>query len=421
MKRYFEQRPALAWALYDWANSAFATTVLAGFFPTFFRQYWSAGAESTVTTFRLGIANGIAGFVIAVLAPVLGAIADRGGKRVAFVTGWSLLGIAATAALYFVGQGQWAWAAAFFVLGTMGFNGGIVFYDALLLDVAKPAEYDRVSAFGYSLGYLGGGLLFAVNIAMVLKPAWFGLADAAAAVQLSFLTVAAWWLVFMLPLSVAVREAPGPVTGLRASIAAGLAEIAATARRARTLRPLFMFLVSYWLYIDAVNTVIKMAIDYGMALGLDTGALLTALLITQFVGFPAALLFGRIGERIGPKPGILITLLVYLAVTVWAYFLDSTVEFFAMAVVVGLVQGGVQSLSRSYFGRLVPPGKSAEFFGLYNMVGKFGTVVGPVLVGGVAWVTGSSRASILSLAVLFIGGALLLLRVRDVGPERRAA
>jgi len=421
VKRYFEQRPALAWALYDWANSAFATTVLAGFFPTFFRQYWSAGAESTVTTFRLGIANGIAGFVIAVLAPVLGAIADRGGKRVAFVTGWSLLGIAATAALYFVGQGQWAWAAAFFVLGTMGFNGGIVFYDALLLDVAKPAEYDRVSAFGYSLGYLGGGLLFAVNIAMVLKPAWFGLADAAAAVQLSFLTVAAWWLVFMLPLSVAVREAPGPVTGLRASIAAGLAEIAATARRARTLRPLFMFLVSYWLYIDAVNTVIKMAIDYGMALGLDTGALLTALLITQFVGFPAALLFGRIGERIGPKPGILITLLVYLAVTVWAYFLDSTVEFFAMAVVVGLVQGGVQSLSRSYFGRLVPPGKSAEFFGLYNMVGKFGTVVGPVLVGGVAWVTGSSRASILSLAVLFIGGALLLLRVRDVGPERRAA
>jgi len=421
VKRYFEQRPALAWALYDWANSAFATTVLAGFFPTFFRQYWSAGAESTVTTFRLGIANGIAGFVIAVLAPVLGAIADRGGKRVAFVTGWSLLGIAATAALYFVGQGQWAWAAAFFVLGTMGFNGGIVFYDALLLDVAKPAEYDRVSAFGYSLGYLGGGLLFAVNIAMVLKPAWFGLADAAAAVQLSFLTVAAWWLVFMLPLSVAVREAPGPVTGLRASIAAGLAEIAATARRARTLRPLFMFLVSYWLYIDAVNTVIKMAIDYGMALGLDTGALLTALLITQFVGFPAALLFGRIGERIGPKPGILITLLVYLAVTVWAYFLDSTVEFFAMAVVVGLVQGGVQSLSRSYFGRLVPPGKSAEFFGLYNMVGKFGTVVGPVLVGGVAWVTGSTRASILSLAVLFIGGALLLLRVRDVGPERRAA
>jgi UMF1 family MFS transporter len=348
---------------------------------------------------------------------VLGAIADRGGKRVAFVTAWSLLGIAATAALYFVGQGQWAWAAAFFVLGTMGFNGGIVFYDALLLDVAKPSDYDRVSAFGYSMGYLGGGLLFAVNIAMVLKPAWFGLADAAAAVQLSFLTVALWWLVFMLPLSLTVREAPGVVTGLRASVSAGLREIAATVRHARTLRPLFVFLVSYWLYIDAVNTVIKMAIDYGMALGLDTGALLTALLITQFVGFPAAIAFGRIGERIGPRPGILITLAVYLGVTVWAYFLRSAAEFFAMAVVVGLVQGGVQSLSRSYFGRLVPPGKSAEFFGLYNMVGKFGTVIGPVLVGGVAWATGSSRLSILSLAVLFIAGGLLLLRVRDVRPE----
>ncbi len=216
MKRFFEKRPALAWAFYDWANSAFAVTVLAGFFPTFFRQYWSAGAESTVTTFRLGIANGIAGFIIAVLAPILGAIADRGGKRVAFVTGWSLLGIAATAALYFVGKGEWAWAAAFFVLGTMGFNGGIVFYDSLLLDVARPKDYDRVSAFGYALGYLGGGLLFAINIAMVLKPAAFGLPDAATAVQLSFLTVAVWWLVFMLPLSLTVREAPGTSLGLRA-------------------------------------------------------------------------------------------------------------------------------------------------------------------------------------------------------------
>jgi UMF1 family MFS transporter len=256
---------------------------------------------------------------------------------------------------------------------------------------------------------------------MVLKPAWFGLPDAAAAVQLSFLTVAAWWLVFMLPLTFTVREAPGPVSGIAASVSAGLREIGATIRHARELRPLFVFLVSYWLYIDAVNTVIKMAIDYGMALGLDTGSLLTALLITQFVGFPAALVFGRIGERIGPRPGILITLAVYLAVTVWAYFLRSTAEFFAMAVVVGLVQGGVQSLSRSYFGRLVPKGKSAEFFGLYNMVGKFGTVVGPVLVGGVAWLTGSSRASILSLAVLFIAGGLLLLRVRDVRPESAGA
>jgi MFS transporter, UMF1 family len=413
VKRFFAARPALAWALYDWANSAFATTVMAGFFPTFFRQFWSAGPDATVATFRLGIANGIAGFLVAVLAPVLGAIADRGGARCRFVTAWSLLGIAATAGLYFVGQGQWAWAVVLFVIGTMGFNGGIVFYDALLLTVAKPADFDRVSAFGYALGYLGGGLLFAVNVLMVLKPGWFGLASAAQAVQVSFLTVAVWWLVFMLPLALYVREPPGSGEGVRAAVTAGLREIASTIRHARTLRPLFAFLIAYWLYIDAVNTIIKMAIDYGMAIGLDSSALLTALLVTQFVGFPAALVFGRIGTRLGAKTGILITLVVYVGVTVWGYFLDSAAEFYGMAIVVGLVQGGVQSLSRSYFGRLVPPGKSAEFFGLYNMVGKFGTVIGPLLVGGVAWVTGNSRLSILSLAVLFVAGGLLLLRVRE--------
>lgn len=419
MKRFFAARPAFAWALYDWANSAFATTVLAGFFPTFFRQFWSAGPDATLATFRLGIANGIAGFIVAALAPVLGAIADRGGARCRFVTAWSLLGIAATAGLYFVGQGEWAWAVVLFVIGTMGFNGGIVFYDALLLNVAKPADFDRVSAFGYALGYLGGGLLFAVNVLMVLKPAWFGLASAAQAVQVSFLTVAVWWLVFMLPLSLYVREPPGSGEGVRAAVKAGLKEIASTIRHARTLRPLFAFLIAYWLYIDAVNTIIKMAIDYGMAIGLDSSALLTALLVTQFVGFPAALVFGRIGTRLGAKTGILITLVVYIGVTVWGYFLDSAAEFYGMAIVVGLVQGGVQSLSRSYFGRLVPPGKSAEFFGLYNMVGKFGTVIGPLLVGGVAWLTGNSRLSILSLAVLFVAGGLLLLRVRE--PEVHAS
>jgi MFS transporter, UMF1 family len=417
MRRWFEARPALSWALYDWANSAFATTVMAGFFPTFFRQFWSTGADATVTTLRLGVANGVAGFIVAALAPVLGAIADRGGARCAFVTAWSVLGIAATAGLYFVGQGQWGWAIALFVLGTMGFNGGIVFYDALLLNVAQPADYDRVSAYGYALGYLGGGLLFALNVLMVLKPALFGLASPAAAVQASFLTVAVWWLVFMLPLSLYVREPPGTSRGMLAAVSAGLQEIAATARHARTLRPLFAFLIAYWLYIDAVNTIIKMAIDYGMAIGLPSSGLLTALLVTQFVGFPAALLFGRIGGKLGARTGILITLVVYLGVTVWAYFLDSTAEFYGMAVVVGLVQGGVQSLSRSYFGRLVPAGKAAEFFGLYNMVGKFGTVLGPVLVGGVAWLTGSSRASILSLAILFIAGGALLLRVREPEPH----
>ena len=420
MKAYLKSHPAVSWALYDWANSAFATTVLAGFFPAFFRQFWSLGEDPTQATLRLGLANGAAGFLMALLAPLLGAIADKGGHRKRFLVAWSLLGIAATTGLYFVGQGQWGAAVVLFTLGTLGFNGGVVFCDAMLLDVAEPAEYDRVSALGYAFGYLGGGLLFTVNVLMVVKPAWFGLANAAEAVQVSFLTVAAWWLVFMLPLALFVPEKRIPGRGPSlAAVREGFAELAETLRHVMGYRSLLAFLVAYWLYIDGVNTIIKMAIDYGMALGLDTKALLGALLLTQFVAFPAALLFGRLGERWGARRSVLLGLFVYTGVTVWAYFLDTTREFYLMAVVVGLVQGGVQSLSRSLFGRLVPAGKSAEFFGFYNMVGKFGTVLGPLLVGITAWLTGSPRGAILSVAVLFVAGGLLLWRVQvqDAGSQ----
>ena len=311
-----------------------------------------------------------------------------------------------------------AFYAALFTLATLGFNGGIVFYDALLVDVAKPAEYDRVSSYGYALGYLGGGLLFAVNVLMVSKPAWFGLANAAAAVRWSFISVAVWWLVFMLPLAFYVTEQPGlPGGGGQGSLRASLAELRQTLRHVLGYRNMLIFLAAYWLYIDGVNTIVKMAVDYGMALGFDTQMLLAALLLTQFVAFPAALLFGRIGERLGARGGVLIGIAVYAGVTAWAYFLHTVVQFFAMAVVIGLVQGGVQSLSRSFFGRLVPEGKSAEFFGFFNMVGKFGTVLGPLLVGLVAYLTGSSRASILSLVLLFAAGGVLLLWVKTPAAE----
>ncbi len=414
MKAYFKARPALCWALYDWGCTAFATTVLAGFFPTFFRQFWSVGADPTLTTFRLGMANGAAGLAIALLSPVLGAIADRGGHRKHFLLVWALLGIGATTGLFFVGQGQWGVAAVLFTLGTLGFNGGLVFSDSLLLDVAEPKDFDRVSALGYALGYLGGGLLFTVNLMMVVKPAWFGLAGAAEAVRWSFLSVALWWLVFSVPLALFVRERGGNRRiGAMAAISEGFKELRGTLSRVRAYRGMFTFLIAYWLYIDGVNTIIKMAIDYGMALGFDSKALLGALLLVQFVAFPAALLFGRLGERFGPRRAVLAGLVIYTGVSVWAYFLDTVAEFFAMAVVVGLVQGGVQSLSRSFFGRLVPVGKAAEFFGFYNMVGKFGTVIGPLLVGFVALLTGSSRGSILSVSILFISGGLILWRVQD--------
>jgi MFS transporter, UMF1 family len=408
----FRNKPVLSWAMYDWANSAFATTVMAGFFPVFLQKFWSTGVDPTQTTSRLGYANAIAGAVIAVLAPILGAIADRGGRRKQFMFLWTLLGVGATAALYFVSKGLWFPALACFVLGTIGFNGGIVFNDSLLLDVAKPDELDRVSSFGYSLGYLGGGVLFLVNVIMVSKPAWFGLADAGQAVQVSFLTVAVWWLVFTIPVMRGVREQQrGPSLNLFAAIATGFRELGSTIAHVRRYRTIVLFLVAYWFYIDGVNTIIKMAVNYGTSLGLDTNKLLAALLMTQFVGFPAALFFGWLGDRIGPKRAILIGLVVYAGITVYAYFLDSEAEFFVLAFVVGLVQGGVQSLSRSLFGRLVPAGKNAEFFGFFNMMGKFATVLGPLLIAIVASFTHNERASIISLVLLFVVGGGLLLRV----------
>ncbi len=417
MRELFKNRPVFAWALYDWANSAFATTVMAGFFPVFFQKFWSTDVTPTETTSRLGYANAAAGLIIALLAPILGAIADRGGRRKQFLFAWTLLGVGATGALFLVSQGDWLAAAVLFVLGTMGFNGGVVFNDSLLLDVAKPGDLDRVSAFGYSLGYLGGGVLFLVNVLMVQKPGWFGLADASQAVRVSFLTVAAWWLVFTVPLMRRVHEQQrGPHLGMLAAIRVGLRELGATIAHVRQYRTIVMFLVAYWFYIDGVNTIIKMAVNYGVSLGLETGSLLTALLITQFVGFPAALFFGFLGDRIGAKRGILIGLVVYAGITVYAYFLDSVAEFYALAIAVGLVQGGVQSLSRSLFGRLVPEGKNAEFFGFFNMMGKFATVLGPLLIAVVAAATNNERASIISLVLLFVIGGALLLRVRITPP-----
>jgi UMF1 family MFS transporter len=411
----------VAWALYDWANSAFATTVMAGFFPVFFKQYWNFGVVATESTYRLGVTSGLASLLIALLAPALGAIADRGGTRVRLLMAFTVLGSVATLGLAFVGQGQWIVAAALFLVASLGFWGSIVFNDSLLLHVAEPEEYDLVSGFGYALGYLGGGLLFAVNVTMTLRPAWFGLADAAEAVRWSFVSVGAWWFVFALPCALYVREMTDGRARLPVAQAVrqGFRELAGTLGEIRRYRPLLWFLAAYILYIDGVNTIIKMAVDYGLSLGFDQSHLIKALLLTQFVAFPAALAFGWLGSRIGARRGIFLALAVYLAATCYAYFLQEARDFYVLAFVVGLVQGGIQSLSRSYYGRLVPEGKSSEFFGFYNMMGKASAIVGPSLVGVTAAVTHDSRLSILSIVVLFIaGGALLVVAARSERRER---
>jgi UMF1 family MFS transporter len=407
-------RQAWSWAWYDWASSAFATTVMAGFFPVFFKEVWSAGDDVTLSTLRLGMASSAASLTVALAAPVLGAIADGSAARKAFLLWFAGLGIAATGMLALVPEGAWWAAAVIYVVGAVGFSGGNVFYDSLLVVVAPPGRTDFVSALGFAVGYLGGGVLFALNVAMAQWPSAFGLADTGDAVRISFLTVAGWWAVFSVPVALYVREQRGPAAGTRAArrIDEGMRELAETFRHARELRAVLLFLIAYWLYIDGVHTVVRMAVDYGLALGLASNALVAALLITQFVGFPAALFFGRFGERAGPRRGILTGIAVYLGVTLWAYRMDSLWEFYVLAAAVGLVQGGVQSLSRSLFARLIPRERPAQFFGFYNLVGRFAAILGPLIMGGVSYATGNPRLSILAISVLFVAGAALLARVR---------
>ena len=413
MKSPLLRRPVIAWALCDWANSAFATTVMAGFFPVFFKQYWSAGTEAAVSTFQLGLANGIGSLVIALLAPLLGAMADRGGARVRMLAFFTLLGALMTALLYTVGQGQWFAAGLIYLMAGIGFSGGVIFNDALLVDVSQPREFDLVSAYGYSLGYAGGGLLLVVNAAMVANPASFGLADAAAAVRIAFPMVAGWWLLFTVPALLWVREQkPARPLALPAAAVAGFRELRATIAEVRRYRPLLWFLLAYWMYIDGVNTIIKMAVDYGLSLGFPQQSLIAALLITQFVAFPAALAFGWIGGRIGARNGIFIAIAIYSAATIAAFWMRDINHFYLLAGTIGLVQGGIQSLSRSYFASLIPPGKQGEFFGFYNMMGKFAAVLGPLMVGVTALIANDTRYGMLSIIVLFAGGAWLLWHAR---------
>ena len=412
VRELFRSRPIFAWALYDWANSVFATTVIAGFFPVFFKQYWSAGADAVTSTAQLGFANSIGSVFILIAAPILGAVADGGASRKKFLGAFTALGIAASAGLWFVGQGDWSTAAMVYVLASIGFSGALVFYDALIVAVSPPARYHEVSAFGYSLGYIGGGLLFAVNVAMTLSPGSFGLAGAAEAVRLSFVMVAVWWLVFSIPVFRHVPEPPRVGTAASAA-SAGLRSLARTLREYRAHRMAGLFLLAYFFYIDGVHTIIRMAVDYGLSLGFPSDSLIVALLIVQFVGFPAALVFGLVAGRVGPKPTLYFGVMAYVAVTVWAYFMTTVIEFYVLAVVIGLVQGGVQAISRSMYARFVPAEQSGKFFGFFNMIGRFAAILGPSLVAVTGLLTGSSRLGILSVVALLVIGMVLLSFVRE--------
>ena len=412
MKNLLEKK-TLSWAFYDWANSAFATTVIAGFFPIFFREFWSIDSEIVETTFRLGVGTSIANLIMVVLAPILGAFADTMGAKKKLLVIFAYIGVLSTAGLFLVEQGHWLPAIIIFMVGTLGFSGANVFYDALLLEVASGDDRIHLaSGLGYALGYLGGGLLFAVNVFMVLRPEFFGLQSAGEAVQISFLTVAVWWAVFSIPIMLFVKDAPRTDRPEGSLITAGFQHLGTTIAQLRTKRTILIFLFSYWFYIDGVGTIFRMSVDYGLSIGLSSNNLISALLMVQFIGFPAAIVFGKLGQRFGPKTGICIGIVVYIIATIWAYFITTGFEFYILAAMVGLVIGGIQALSRSLFGQLIPHDESGEYYGLFNMVGKSAAIVGPFLVGWTAAMFGT-RNSILSVIVLFALGGLLLYFVKS--------
>lgn len=417
------RRELRAWALYDWANSAFVTTVIAAVFPIYFSSVAAADLPPTVATARFAAATTIALAIIAFLAPFLGALADDRPIKKRLLAAFLGLGVLATAGMSFVQHGEWKFAILLFMLGNIGVAGSFIFYDSLLPHIASDEEMDRVSSAGYALGYLGGGLLLAVNLAWIQFPHVFGLTDAAAASRLSFFSVAIWWLVFSLPLFRSVAEPPLPreVNKRHGNILrAPMARLRETLRELRVYKQAFLLLVAFLIYNDGIGTIIRMATVYGTEIGIPQSALITAILLVQFIGIPFSFLFGALAGRIGAKRAIFLALAVYTLVSVVGYFMTTALHFYLLAILVGIVQGGSQALSRSLFASMIPRSRSSEFFAFFAVCEKFAGILGPATFAWMIITTGSSRNAILAVIVFFVAGGLLLAFVNMTEGQRAA-
>jgi len=401
-----------AWCLYDWGSSAFTTTVEAAVLPVYFASVVGAGLPGNTATVYWGYANSASLLIAALLAPILGSIADYTGGKKRLLSLFAAIGIVATALMVLLDSGDWPLALGLFVVGTVGISASYVFYDALLPHIARREDIDFVSTKGYAWGYLGGGILLALNVVMILV-IW---PDSTLGTRLSFLSVAIWWAIFTIPLLRRVPEPPANTAGIGAGVnpvTAGFKRLGQTFREMRKYRQLFLFLLAFWLYNDGIGTIIKMATIYGAEIGIGMTDLIGALLLTQFVGIPFSLAFGKFSGKVGTKRSIMLGLAWYALIAIGGYFMSESWHFWALAIAVGMVQGGTQALSRSLFGLMAPKARSAEFFGFYDISSKFAGIVGPALFAIVGQVTGSSRLSIVALIVFFIGGLLLLRRVDE--------
>ena len=407
----FLNRRVVAWALYDWGNSAFALSVMAVLFPLFLGPYWSAGDPDPVITSRLTWANAIAAVVVSLIAPVIGAISDSGGFRKRFLFLFAFVGAISTAALSLVDEGGWIYALSLYILASVGYYSANVFYDSLIVDVSPPRLYSLVSSLGHALGYFGGAILLSLHLVLLTWPDVFGFANTTEVIKFAFISVGIWWLVFLTPVIRYVHELKTATSVSDKRVSAAYQTLRETFRKIQNYRNVYLFLFAYWFFIGGLFTVIIMAVNFGQRLGFDDNDLVMALLITNFVGFPATIGYGYIGHHYGPKNAIYIGLVVYIAIVCSAVFLTSVSQFYVMAIIIGMVQGGVQGMSRSLYAALIPAEHSGEFFGFYNMVTKFSHILGPVLVGLTAMLSDEPKYILGAVLPMFVIGALMLMRV----------
>lgn len=424
MKPPMNKKEIWAWCFYDWANSAFALTVMAAFFPAFFKGYWSSGVDGAITTARLGFGNAFAGLCVALLSPILGAMAGAGKAKKQFLIFFICLGIIMTGGLFFIPKGEWFVAISIFLMARIGFNLSNLFYDAYLVDVADIKDRDIVSSWGYGIGYLGCGILFIINFIMYLNPALFGLKDGTIAVRVIFLSAALWWMLFSFPILFLVHEKESSTcSNISGVVILGFKRLLKTTKEILHNKNILLFLIAYWFYIDGVHTVVMMCTDFGLSIGISMKMLMIALACVQFIAFPSAILFGLLSERIGAKNVIVFAVAIYIIITLGgAWILKTGTHFIFFACLTGTVQGAIQALSRSYFSKMIPDNDSCDYFGFYNMVGRFAIILGPAIVAfsnlimhnvGFRAQT-ASRSGISALAVLFIIGGILLLRVKTI-------
>lgn len=426
LERLGLHRPELrAWAMYEWATTGMWAVIVAAIFPVYYQSVLAQGLSAVDTRWNFAFATTLGIAIVAVAAPLMGAITDRVAIKKPLLASFALLGIAACVLLLLATEGRWLLGLTLFVLINMGANGSIVFYDALLPHVARPREVDRVSAGAFAVGYLGAGLLLAACLLVIQRPALLGLpAEGTLPARLCFAAVGLWWLLFTIPLLWRVPEpppevAPGDVVG-EGTLRFAWHRIRGTFRELRAYRHAFVLLIAYLIYGDGIGTIIRMAALYGEELGIGRGHMIGAIVLVQFIGVPFAFLFGALAGRIGTKPAILVGLSVYTLITVLAFYMKTALHFWCLAVLVGTVQGGTQALSRSLYASLIPPYKSGELFGFYGVMDKFSGMFGPTVFAWVGAATGSARFGILSIVLFFLLGGFLLHLV-DVDEGRRIA